>query len=80
MDSQMTTKPIKSQDVKRKKCYTVPRMRTLTAIMSIAVIVRFVLAARVTAPLPPPYADTESVTNVSFSVGGAKDPLVIRTR
>ncbi len=55
-------------------------MRKLTAIMSIAVIVLFVLAARVTAPPPSPYADTESVTNVSFSVGGAKDPLVIRTR
>ena len=57
--------------MKRKKCYTSLRMRALTAIMSIAAMVPLALAARVAAPLPHPssYADTESVTNVTFNAG-----------
>ena len=64
--------------MKRKKCYTVPHMRTLVTIMSIVAIVPFVLAAKVAAPLPPPspYADMESVTNVVFSAGVAVSSVI----
>ena len=57
--------------MKSKKCYTVPRMRKLLTIVGLAVLAIPVLAARVATTLPPPspYADTESVTNVTFGVG-----------
>ena len=50
-------------------------MRTALSIVSLAVIVCPVLAARVAAPLPSPspYADTESVTNVTFRAGTPGD-------
>ena len=50
-------------------------MRTALSIVSLAVIVCPVLAARVAAPLPSPspYADTESVTNVTFRAGTSGD-------
>jgi len=62
---------LKRQDENRKRCYTVFPMRILAFMMSLAVLVIPVLAARVAAPLPPPsqYADTESVTNVTFRTG-----------
>ena len=61
--------------MKRKKCYIVPHLRTFVAIISIAAIVPSALAARVASPLPPPslYADTESVTNVTFNAGVSGD-------
>lgn len=46
-------------------------MRKLLTIVGLAVLAIPALAARVAAPLPPssPYADTESVTNVTFGAG-----------
>ena len=46
-------------------------MKILATIVGIAAIAPSVLAARVSAPLLPPslYADTESVTNVTFNAG-----------
>ena len=44
-------------------------MRILAFMVSLAVLVIPVLAARVSAPPSSPYADTESVTNVAFRAG-----------
>ncbi len=55
---------------KQKMLYCT-RMRKLLTIVGLAVLAIPALAARVAAPLPPssPYADTESVTNVTFGAG-----------
>lgn len=60
---------LKRQDENRKRCYTVFQMRILAFMVSLAVLVIPVLAARVSAPPSSPYADTESVTNVAFRAG-----------
>ena len=60
---------LKRQDENRKRCYTVFQMRILAFMVSLAVLVIPVLAARVSAPPSSPYADTESVTNVTFRTG-----------
>ena len=52
-------------------------IRAVVSIASLTVIVCPALAARVAAPLPPPspYADMETVTNVTFNVGASGDNL-----
>jgi len=59
------------RDLGRALCYACSSMRAVVSIAGLAILALPVLAARIAAPLPPPspYADTESVTNVTFCAG-----------